>query len=46
MLSNITSMLENKIASGEITQYAVLNIALPENNHQLMLEYIDHIDIF
>ena len=44
MLSNITSMLENKVDSGEITHYAVLNIAIPDNNHQLMLEYIDHID--
>ena len=44
MLSNINSQLENKVAPGDITHYAILNIAIPENNHQLMLEYIDHID--
>ena len=44
MLNNIVSLLEKKVSAGEIFHYAVLNIAIPDQNHQLMLAYIDHVD--
>uniref|UniRef100_A0A6C0DP34 dUTPase-like domain-containing protein n=1 Tax=viral metagenome TaxID=1070528 RepID=A0A6C0DP34_9ZZZZ len=43
MLNNISPLISKKIANGDITHYALLNIAIPNDNHQLTLEYIDHI---
>lgn len=44
MMYNMTPLLEKKISQGKITNYAILNLAIPNDNHQLTLAYIDHIE--